>query len=263
MDWEPAHADHAIDSVSLAISLAEPIDPNTFDEIVMAGRKAATSHQFVHRIEATEPLQLQAGGGEVIFEPASLMQRRRVAFQRHVDGAVIGEFSVGMTAISLTSSRYSAWTAFQAMAFELLNSLHAASPILDSVKSIQLQYIDSFTSTVVSADYFEVISKTSSFLTRALDDKTRAFHCHSGWFDYSDEALRNLTNVNIGVVDNSPPAAADAKSKITILTMARLEALTGVMIQPLGRFFDLHSYLKNVFEEIITPEAAARIALND
>jgi uncharacterized protein (TIGR04255 family) len=262
MNWEPAHADHAIDSVTAVISFAAPVDPNTFDEIVVAGRKAAAIHQFVHRVDGVEPIQIQPGS-QVFLDASNMMHRRRVAFQRQADGAVIGEFTIGTTALILASSRYTTWTAFQKMASELINSLDVASPILDGVNSIQLQYVDSFTSTAVLADHFEVISKTSSFLAPALHNKRRAFHCHSGWFDYAEDKRRNLTNVNIGVVDNSPPAKADDMSKITILTMSRTEALSGVLNEPLKQLSNSQGYLKKLFEGIITPEAAARIALND
>jgi uncharacterized protein (TIGR04255 family) len=262
MDWEPAHADHSIDSVTAVVMLGAPIDPNTFDEIVVAGRKASAAHQFVHRVDGIEPTQIQPGA-QLVLDASNWNHRRRVAFQRHVDGAVIGEFAIGVTSLVFASSRYSTWTAFKNTAFGLMNSVNNVSPILDNVSSIQLQYMDSFTSTKLSADHFEVISKTSDFVARALDDKSHAFHCHSGWFDYADDRRRNLTNVNIGVVDNSPPALPDAMSRISILTMSRMEALTGVLNAPLEHIQISHDYLKKLIEDIITPEAAARISLND
>jgi hypothetical protein len=38
MNWEPAHADHSIDRAVVILTWCKPIDPNTFDELVAAGR---------------------------------------------------------------------------------------------------------------------------------------------------------------------------------------------------------------------------------
>jgi len=42
-----------------------------------------------------------------------------------------------------------------------------------------------------------------------------------------------------------------------------MEALSGKLNEPLGQLSNSQGYLKKLFEGIITPEAAARIALND
>ena len=227
MNWEPAHADHAIDSVTLVISLAEAIDPNTFERLLWRDRKAGHPYEFTHRVDGLEPLQVQPGN-QLILDSSAMLHRRRVAFQRRAGDATIGEFAIGSTAIAIASSRYTSWTAFRTMAVGLINALNEASAILGEVlSSEQLQYTRVFTSTVVLADPFEILSKESHFLASVLNDKARAFHCHSGWFDYPEGTNRALTNVNITVVDNSPPLAFDTKSKITILTMVRVEALNG------------------------------------
>jgi uncharacterized protein (TIGR04255 family) len=262
MNWEPAHADHSIDTVSVVITLDSPLDPDVFDEVIVAGRKAAAVHQFVNRVESLDPVQLQPGQ-EIIFAGPNMIQQRRVAFQRLADGAAIGEFSIGISSFVLTYSRYANWTDFKTMGFDLLNAIQKVAPILTGVRSIQLQYLDRFTSTSVGADPFEVVSRSSSLLASVLADKTRAFHCHSGWFDYLGHDRRKLTNVNVGLVDNSPPSPEDTLSKLTFLTMARIEMVAGVLHQPLDELTSLHDYLKAVFEDIITDEAASRVALND
>lgn len=261
MNWEPAHADHSIDSVSVVIALASPLDADTFDEVIVAGRKAAAVHQFVNRVESLDPIQFQPG--QPIVFGANTIQPRRVAFQRLANGAAIGEFSIGMSSFVLTYSRYTSWTDFKTMGFEFLNGIQATAPILSEVSSIQLQYVDRFTSTTLQADPFEVVSRTSSLLPAVLADKARAFHFHSGWFDYLGNDRRKLTNVNIGLVDNSSPSPADAMSTLTFLTLARIEELAGTIAQPLDELTSLHDYLKDIFKGIITAEAAARVALDD
>jgi uncharacterized protein (TIGR04255 family) len=260
MNWEPAHADHSIDSVSVVIALASPLDSDTFDEVIVAGRKAAAAHQFVNRVESIDLLNIQPGQ-EIVFSQSMTQPPRRVAFQRLSNGAPIGEFSIGKSGFVLSYSRYTSWTEFKNMGVDLLNAVQAVAPILSGVRSIQLQYIDRFISVIVAADVFEVVSKTSSLLAPVLANKNRALHCHSGWFEYFGADRRRLTNVNITLVDNSAPSQVDAKSTLTLLTMARVEELAGAVEQPLDELTNLHDYLKVVFKDIITTEAAARVAL--
>jgi uncharacterized protein (TIGR04255 family) len=264
MNWEPAHADHSIDNVLAVIAFEDAVDANTFDEIVVSVRKVAAEHQLTTRVDIQEPV-LPPGlvPGQVIFDTGNLAFRRRVAFQRVVNNASIAEFSVGMQNIGLSTSRYTKWSDFRAILLKLTNSMAAHFPLSSKVKSIQLQYTDRFDSTIVGADFFEVISKSSPFVPIAATKRTRALHVHSGWFDYSGPGERTLTNINIDIVDNSEPAPPDAKTKITLLTFARLDALSGTIPDPFERLTALHGYLKNVFGETITREAAARVALND
>jgi hypothetical protein len=49
MEWEPAHADHSIDRAVVTASWLKPFDANTFDELVVTGRKAAATHQLTDR----------------------------------------------------------------------------------------------------------------------------------------------------------------------------------------------------------------------
>ncbi len=46
MNWEPARADHSIERATASIALATPLDANTFDELIVAGRKAAAAHSL-------------------------------------------------------------------------------------------------------------------------------------------------------------------------------------------------------------------------
>jgi hypothetical protein len=48
MNWEPVRADHSIDRVVASITLPRPIDANTFDELVIAGRKVGAAHQLTN-----------------------------------------------------------------------------------------------------------------------------------------------------------------------------------------------------------------------
>src|ERR1700760_52723 len=122
MDWEPAHADHSIETVFVVLTFSAPLDPNTFDEILVAGRKAAAAHQFLNRIESIDPqqVQLQPGQSEFVIDLSGTAARRKVAFQRLApDGRAIGEFGIAQSHLSLTSSHYSTWSDFKELGSSL------------------------------------------------------------------------------------------------------------------------------------------------
>lgn len=265
MNWEPAHADHSIESVNAIFTLAAPIDPNIFDEILVAGRKAASAHQFSHRVEGIEPLQLNApAGAEVVFDLTNAQTRRRVAFQRIADGKAIGEFAIGSTSFALSSTHYTSWTDLVGMLGDLLKPVDVVSGVLRQVQAVQLQYVDRFVSTIPRARAFEVVSAASKYLAPVVGNAESAFHSHIGWFDYLTETTRRLTNVNVDLVDDLPPPTGQGQpSRLGILTMARLEARDTPFENPLDELHKTHYYLKELFQDIITEDAAARVHLND
>lgn len=263
MNWEPAHADHSIESVNAVLSLTTPIDQNVFDEVLVAGRKAANAHQFTNRVEGIEPLQLNGPpGAEVVIDLANAQMRRRVGFQRIVDGAPVGEFAIGLTSVTLTSSNYSSWTHFLGMMVDLLTPIDALAGVFSQTRSLQLQYIDRFVSTAPEASAFEVVSPSSRFLASTMGEAKSAFHSHIGWFDYRNEGARRLTNINIDLIDNLP-GPSGVHSRLGILTMARFESLQVPIEKPLDELSNVHYYLKKLFQDIITTDAADRVHLND
>jgi len=80
MNWEPAHADHAIDRVVATLSFANAFDPNTFDELVVSARKVAASNELTNRVDQQDPIGFTVSPTGV--EVASPTTLRRVVFQR-------------------------------------------------------------------------------------------------------------------------------------------------------------------------------------
>ena len=66
MDWEPAHADHSIDRVVVTFNWHEPIEANTFDELLVAGRKAAVNYHLTHRIDIQDAVVLPPATGNMV-----------------------------------------------------------------------------------------------------------------------------------------------------------------------------------------------------
>jgi uncharacterized protein (TIGR04255 family) len=265
MDWEPAHADHSIDQVIVMSTIEPALDPDTFDEMVVAVRRLANAHGFTDRSDQQEPIlapPVAPGQSFIISLGNEVPTRRRVIYRQIAAGAVVGELSIGATSVSVSTSAYRRWANFSGTFIELFNSLEASAQILSKIKSVRLQYLDRFRSIPGGGDHFEVLSRNSPFIVDSLRSAGAAFHVHSGWFDLSEPDVRKLTNVNIDVGDLSGPVPPDMRRQITILCMGQDEALTGVLSDPIERIQSLHLYLKTLFGNVISPEAAARVALN-
>src|ERR1700730_10454202 len=107
MDWEPAHADHSIDNVNVLFTFSEPIDSDSFDELVIPLRRAANTHNLSNRIETQEPDFPRAVPGiPFTINVGQVPMTRRVAFQRLADGMVASEFSLGIRSFTLWTVRY-------------------------------------------------------------------------------------------------------------------------------------------------------------
>jgi len=264
MRWEPARADHSIDRVLVAFKLSNTLDANTFDELVVAARKAAGQHKLTNRIETLEPIEVPATQGLIRLDGMPNASPRRVHFQRlDNEGKLVEEFSVGMQRIAFATLRYRRWQNFFHLVTSNMDAIFKKCPTVKNIKAVRLEYIDRFVSPPGGADHFEVIFRASKYLAPIVTEKSAALHVHSGWFDFPTNKIRQLTNVNIDVHDIAVPPPPDPRRKIAVLTMSELEALEGGLDDPMQRLDAIHDYLKLVYRSIITPEAATRVALND
>ncbi|MGH6811862.1 MAG: TIGR04255 family protein [Methylocella sp.] len=266
MNWEPARADHSIDRVVASISLLEPIGADDFDQLVLRGRKAARDHQLVDRVDLPDMIAPPPGSDGVFIGLDNFKPSRRVVFKRtDANGAAVDELSISMQQLSFSTLRYRRWPNFFHFITSTVAALDQDYPITQRARLVRLEYVDRFQSAPEGADHFEVISKDSVFLAPIVRDKTAALHVHSGWFDFETPNIRKLTNVNVDVNDISIPLPppSEQRRKISILSMGQFEALAGSLDRPPERLDTLHDYLKDTFRNIITPEAASRVALND
>ncbi len=262
MNWEPSRADHSIDRATVSIALAQPFDANTFDDLVIAGRKAAASQFLTDRVDLLDPIELNVGARAMI--DMSMPPPRRVVFRRlDVEKVSVDELSIGVHRIAVGTLRYRRWADLFGLFTSSLQALEAIYPITKNVRVARLEFVDRFNSTTSSADHFEVINRNSEFLAPVVASKTAALHVHSGWFEYESSHVRKLTNINIDVNDASIPPPPDPKRTISVLSIGQFEALHGTLDKPVERLDTLHDYLKSAFGTIITREAADRVSLND
>src|SRR5262249_33360582 len=119
MNWEPAHADHSIDRAVVTLNWHQPIDANTFDELVVAGRKAAAAHHLTNRADLQDAMELPPGGGMIVL--GNFTPPRRVAFQRlDQTNTAVEEFSIGMHRITFFTQRYRRWKNLRQMMVEII-----------------------------------------------------------------------------------------------------------------------------------------------
>lgn len=269
MNWEPAHADHSIDSVNVLVTFAEAIDVDAFDDMIIPVRRAAAAHNLTKRLESQEPVeipQMNLGPGQAVFSVnfnSAPAMSRRVVFQRVADGAVVAELSIGIRNFAMWTTRYQRWAEFFSQFKDIFAAIEDKLPLSQRVKSIRLQYVDRFLSSPGGADHFEVLAANSPFLRIPLDDPIAAFHVHAGWFDYQSEPdVRVLTNVNIDAGDVRWSAGQEARH-LTLLTLLQHEAQGASLDDPVGRTDVLHQRLKKLFRQLISTEAAARVGLTE
>jgi uncharacterized protein (TIGR04255 family) len=263
MNWEPARADHSIDRATASLGLLNALDPNTFDDLIAAGRKVAAANNLANRIDATDAIELPSAPAGVIQIGLPNAAPRRVVFQRlDTANVVVDELSIGMQRIAIGTSRYRRWEDLYGFTRASILALDEAYPITRNVRSVRLDYLDSFQASRPEADHFEVISRESKFIVPAVREKTAALHVHSGWFDFESSNIRQLTNINIDVNEITVPGTADLQRRISILSLGQFEALAGTLERAIERLDGLHEYLKSTFRGIITKEAAVRVALD-
>jgi uncharacterized protein (TIGR04255 family) len=266
MHWEPARADHSIDRVVATLNFPSPIDANSFDEIVVAARKAAAVHHLTNRMDVMEPVTVPAGQNVINLGLEFGAPPRRIIFRRIEQGTDVAleEFSISPQRITLMTIRYQRWVNFFQILKSTVNDIATSYPAIPPVRSVRLEYVDRFNSTISDADHWEVINKDSDYLAPTVRGKNNAFHVHSGWFDFETPEIRWLTNINIDINDVEIPPPPEPIRRITVLSLAQVEMLGADNLDnPLDRIDTLHGHLKSIFASIITPEAAARIALND
>lgn len=262
MNWEPSRADHSIERTTASIVFAQHLDANTFDEITVAARKAAAAQNLTDRLDLVEPLQLLPGLSTVI--DMSTMPPRRVVFRRlDAEKLAIDELSIGSLQVAFGTLRYGRWLDFFGRLKTFLNALDAIHPVTQALRTVRLEYVDRFNSTIESADHFEVIDRASEFLAPVVTSKTAALHVHCGWFDFETATVRQLTAVNIDVNDPPVPKPPQPRRSVSILSVSQFEALEGTLDKPVERFDTLHDGLKSTYGRIITAEAARRVSLND
>ena len=222
MNWEPARADHSIDRVVATVNFRNPLEPNTFDDFVVAGRKAAALHNLTNRIDLAEPIALIPGHAiiNVDLEQLQNAPARRVVFRRMDPSDVpVEELSLAARRIVFSTIRYRRWVNFFDLVRTAFTDIAASCPDINLVTSVRLEYVDRFNSTTPDADQFEVILRTSDYISPAVRDKPHALHVHSGWFDFESLQIRRLTNINIAVADVDIPPPPEPVRKITILSM--------------------------------------------
>jgi hypothetical protein len=217
-----------------AITLSTPLDANTFDELVVAGRKAVAAIGLSDRIDLAEPVELPSPPPGGVLDLTQFATSRRVIFRRlDAEKVAVDELSIGMQRIAVGTLRYRRWSDLFGLLTTSLTALDAIFPITQRAKAVRVEFVDRFQSIPGGADHFEIIRRDSEYLTPVVARKEAALHVHSGWFDFEEGPdVRRLTNINIDVNDIPIPPPPDPRRKISVLSIGQFENFKVFLTDP-------------------------------
>jgi hypothetical protein len=187
------------------------------------------------------------------------------------NGRVLDRFVVAEDALLAQTFSYIRWMPFFERArrfYELLFDFYG----VNALKAARLEYWDRFEHRDVSGtrDLARLIRSDSPYIAKEAFDHDDLWHSSIGRFDYTSEGYRRLLNVRVDVVDgrltdghqgriaaihtmaqDSPAAEAPEPKASELRSLS--SALSAVSQQ--------HDLLKSVLSQVISKEAASRIAL--
>ena len=293
MRWRPAHEAHAIELSSATFQFGEPVPAKLWLALLEDISTKASSSGFNVRFDGVEfgiefrmppatpelqfpgqvsPLPSAMPGGVVPLPIPSTDDVPTGRILRATDGGGFREqLQLHRGHFTYTLSRYVGWSSFADRVRNLL------APALDRVLQlvnlsiVKLEYWDRFifAGPASEAKYDELLRVGSCYLPGFPADTTELWHSHVGLFVPSGTSSRRLINLNVDVIDLADSAGPSQppvpQRSVSVYSMAQ-DALPpgnspGAYDEAACTLDDLHGVLKKVFAEVITSEAAQRIAL--
>lgn len=285
MRWELAHPNHAIERVSVSFHFSEGIPTKPWQSILNSAALELPKKGFndssddveinlaqivAPNIRAQNPELAAAGPANI---PGQSIQSRVAGrtFRVLSGSDVLEEVTLHRQRLLYASTRYDGWARFKDRLLAVVNPfLGAALPIVN-LNVLKLEYWDRFVfdGSLEDVDYRDLLRPTSRHLPSFPFDTRELWHSHVGYFTPAAETNRILVNVNVDVLDLKEAEAAPTASQrrsVGIYSMAQ-ETL-GQAVSPsdaagaLPNLDFMHHILKQALADVITDEAAERIALN-
>lgn len=285
MRWQPAHETHSIERVVVSLTLAEPLPSKGWQKVLDdAGRTLPSLdfHPVPDNLAPSPGLGMAAGQFEIMIGPQGVSfgappsSSAPVArsFQRVVDGQVQSQLHLTRTTLSLTTSYYERWSAFEDLL--LATGAEALSFALDvsSLRTLKLEVWDRFVfdGEAAETDFSELLAADSPFVPRFVSGTPNLWHSHIGFFAPPGSSAQRLINLNLDVVDVAGPQSAELapgivepRRSLGIYTMAQdtLHEDGGPdSIKSVGASLgEMHRALNDLLLAVITSDAARRISL--
>jgi len=264
--FEPIHAAHALEQVTLGIQFERSVTARAFAQI---SKEAEAFADFSERQEL-QGVSISIGapvGGSSVAN--GLLFRKK-----HEDGSAGSAYDLIVDASSIVfrTTRYTRWKEVWTQAEKYFVKL---TPLYKTpIASLQLNFVDKFRwQGEISESRPKIMLRPNSpYLPAHVFEQPDLWHSHTGVFLKMSSKIKRLLNVN---VDHSEEKVKDVtKRQVVISTFLNdmlnqdgyeVEEISGEEAIPFfkERFGALHDFGKEVFGQTISDEMAKRIALKE
>lgn len=261
MNFQPAHAAHAIDKVSISIDAQALVSSDEWLRVVERtiefGRKqglvgiegfAAVGHniQPVRGMPMSFNTQVLSSGVGFRQESETLDPLFDVVSNRN--------------SVKVESFSYVRWAGFKSLALEFLKHVLGAYPDDFPFVALNLQYWDRFDSATLDGKWSEVFQEGR--LPKWPLERNGNWHVHAGWFETLDRE-NCLMQLNVDTVDRIDIAPIGRRATAHVLVGIPLNSGSSATI--LNNLEDMmekaHDLSKKIYSQILSPEMSERISL--
>lgn len=285
MDWQLAHETHAIERVTVTFLFKETVPSKTWATILeravadagpVGFNSLPSASETGHRNSGVTELIINIGGPGLVQAGGGAAAPSARTFIRLSDvGEEQDRLTLQRNLLAYSTSLYGGWGDFIDTTEKLIaKSLDLALTTVD-VGMVKLEYWDRFVfiGDENSIDYNEVISNESKFVPSFFVAEKGLWHSHIGYFADPGTSARRLINLNVDVIDVAGPPDPEApegtvipRRSVGIYSMAQDTLEVGGAegsVSVRGSTLDeMHTILKEVLANAITPVIADRISLN-
>ncbi|HDR9054746.1 TPA: TIGR04255 family protein [Burkholderia vietnamiensis] len=202
----PVRGNHSVKNVVFVCEFASNLTSADLEKIL-------AQYQGDSDLKSLLPVKVeQRGAISITFQAGVVGQHSPVqqesndlvglAFNRMApDGGLDWGLNIQPNAVLVSCHRYDRWAPAAETAIPLLQRILGLAPHV-GIATMALQYTDEWT--IASAETVPIgpllFRPNNGYIAERLMAQAGAWHCHTGWFEPSGEALpRNLANVNVNV----------------------------------------------------------------
>jgi uncharacterized protein (TIGR04255 family) len=257
--FDPILPNHAIERSAITLTFSEALPDKLFqremEKYSAAIRKAGLSKSVRPSIGFVVDIKT----GNVAREDGA---KAPYLFSSADEGT---QFTVMPNSVVWVTTAYSRWRPF------LSQFLSVAAEVLSlffdnlELKTVKIECWDRFNwfGNWEEIDYTKLFREGSSYIVPKAIGSEKEWHSHTGWFSYGGAQVRQLTNINIDVVELVSTVDGEKRPSVGIYTMMQdeLSGSEGVVLH--DRLDNLHLGLKRVFGDIVSDEIKNRVGLGE
>lgn len=275
MQWEPFHESHSIELAAAAVNFAEPLTEVVWRKAVREAEAVAKAAGLSEK-SAMNSVQFTIGPGAPTTTPAAVEAMnfvRSAAIETPVgiQKAAVETLSVARAGLTYQSAAYTRWEAFNERIQMLLRSPLRSALYAVSTANLRLEYRDSFRFRGEGAPRADgLLNRESSLISPHVFETTELWHSHTGFFEKADGSDR-LVQINIDSNLSARLGEKEPFRTVSITTAVQnnlnpptpeaLDNDSDQAILQLRMFDSLHARSIDLFTQIVTNEAAARVGI--